>query len=209
MVRFPYLASLDHGLSFLSCYAKVLIVMKNTLRNYFNLVARVDELCAGISTTLQDQITCSEGCSGCCASITIFPVEAVALGEALEALTEEKTARIRRHVAKHAGEDHCPLLSHNRCLLYEARPIICRTHGLPILFSEDGNQRLDCCPLNLVNEESLPGAAIIDLDRLNTVLVAINALFIKETGASTDLPERLTIAEALLGQKQKYTALNP
>jgi len=161
----------------------------------------VDELCAGIANTLRERIACAAGCSGCCAAITIFPVEAAALRETLDSLTEAEASVIRRHVEEHAGEEDCPLLSNDRCLLYEARPIICRTHGLPILFTEDGNQRLDCCPLNLTKGESLPGSAIIDLDRLNTVLVAVNALYLKQTaGASSDLPQRLSIAAALLGQ---------
>ncbi len=172
--------------------------MQNALNNYRQLVSRVDELCAGIEHALQDQITCSEGCSTCCISITIFPVEAAALREALEALPEKETASIRRHVAEYASEKHCPLLHNNRCLLYKARPIICRTHGLPILFTEGDKQRLDCCPLNLATKDSLSGSTIIDLDRLNVVLVAINSLFLKQTKALPDYPERLTIAEALL-----------
>jgi hypothetical protein len=43
---------------------------------------------------------------------------------------------------------------------------------------------------------SVSGAETIDIDRLNTLLVAINALFLSQADA-LDLPERLTIAEAL------------
>ena len=172
--------------------------MENALNNYRQLVARVNELCAGIEHALQGQITCSEGCSTCCTSITIFPVEAAALREALTALPDGEAASIRRHAEEHAAGERCPLLLDHRCLLYEARPIICRTHGLPIVFTEDDKQRLDCCPLNLASRESLSGSTIIDLDRLNVVLVAINSLFLKQTPSPLDRPERLTIAEALL-----------
>lgn len=172
--------------------------MENALNNYRQLVTRVDELCAGIEHALQNQITCSEGCSACCTSITIFPVEAAALREALSALPDGEAASIRHHVEEHAAGERCPLLSDHRCLLYEARPIICRTHGLPILFTEDDKPRLDCCPLNLASRESLSGSTIIDLDRLNVVLVAINSLFLKQTPSPLDRTERLTIAEALL-----------
>jgi len=174
--------------------------MENALNNYRQLVTRVDELCTGIEHALQNQITCSEGCSACCTSITIFPVEAAALREALMVLPDGEAASIRRHVAEHAADERCPLLYDHRCLLYTARPIICRTHGLPILFMENDKQRLDCCPLNLLNRESLSGSTIIDLDRLNVMLVTINALFLKQTEAPPGLPERLTIAEALLRQ---------
>lgn len=175
--------------------------MEHALDNYRTLVGRVDELCADISASLQEQITCSEGCSGCCAAITLFPVEAAALGEALAALPAPEAAAIRDHVRRNAVEERCPLLSNRRCLLYRARPIICRTHGLPILFTEGDERRLDCCPRNLTSRESLSGSTIIDLDRLNGVLVAINALYLKQTKASPDSPRRLTIAEAILSRE--------
>lgn len=172
--------------------------MEHVLDNYRNLIARVNELCSSIEQALQGQLTCSEGCSSCCAAITIFPVEAAALRHALEELPASEATAILRHVEERASGECCPLLSDQRCLLYEARPIICRTHGLPILFSEDNRQRLDCCPLNPVSLESLSGPQMINLDRLNLVLVAINALFLKQIQARSDQPERLTIAEALL-----------
>lgn len=171
--------------------------MKNLLDNYYQMVSRVDALCSGINDVLSGQITCSEGCSSCCTAITLFPVEAAVLYAALEALPDERQAAICLHVAAHDGEERCPLLGHHSCLLYAARPIICRTHGLPIIYTEGRERKVDCCPLNLSEgEESLSGSAIIDLDRLNTLLVAVNALYLSHADV-TGLPERLTIAEAL------------
>ena len=171
--------------------------MDNLLDNYFQMVARVDALCRGIQDVLTGRITCSEGCSSCCTAITLFPVEAVALNAALETLPDARRAKVRRHVAAHAGGERCPLLENHRCLLYAARPIICRTHGLPIIYSEGSERKVDCCPLNLgEGEQPLPGSAVIDLDQLNTLLVAVNVLFLSQADAGC-LPERLTIAEAL------------
>lgn len=177
--------------------------MDDTLQNYRQLLARVDALCLEISNILQGQITCSEGCSSCCTSITLFPVEAAALRAAMDLLPVEEADSIRRHVAAHAEGERCPLLSHHRCLLYDARPIICRTHGLPVMFAEENEKKVDCCPLNLSESESLPGKAIIDLDRVNAVLVAVNALYLTQKDLPEDMPERLTIAEAILGLTSK------
>lgn len=176
--------------------------MSDVLDNYRQLLERVDALCHGIEGALHEHITCSEGCSSCCTAITLFPVEAAALKAALDALPVDEASAILQHVAGHAGDERCPLLSNHRCLLYAARPIICRTHGLPILYLEDDEQRVDCCPLNLEQCESLPGTAVIDLDRLNALLVAVNALFLSQAEAPEGLPERLTIAEALLGRME-------
>lgn len=174
--------------------------MTDVLDNYRQLLERVDALCRGIEGALHEHITCSEGCSSCCTAITLFPVEAAALNAALDALPADRATAIRLHVAEHADDERCPLLSNHRCLLYAARPVICRTHGLPIMYMEDSEQRVDCCPLNLEQCESLPGTAVIDLNRLNALLVAVNALFISQVEAPDELPERLSIAEALLGR---------
>jgi len=176
--------------------------MDEILENYRKFVTRVDALCHGIENALKEQITCSEGCSSCCTSITIFPVEAAALNAALEALPVDEADTIRGKITERSGGERCPLLHHHRCLLYAVRPIICRTHGLPILYGEEGQKRVDCCPLNLEQCESLPGSAVIDLEQLNTILVAINALFLSQTEYPADFPERLTIAEALLGRQR-------
>ena len=171
--------------------------MDTLLDNYLQMVARVDALCRGIRAVLSSQITCSEGCSSCCTAITLFPVEAAALEAALAALPEAERTAIHRHVAAHEGDERCPLLEEHRCLLYAARPIICRTHGLPIIYTEGNERKVDCCPLNLnEGEQPLSGSAVIDIDRLNELLVAVNALFVSHADVD-GLPERLTIAEAL------------
>lgn len=171
--------------------------MSHFLDNYRQLTAIVDALCNSITSALREQITCSAGCSSCCTSITVFPVEASALRIALKGLPDQQAEEIIRHVSEHAEGERCPLLLHHRCLLYDARPIICRTHGLPIIYTTDGQRSSDCCPHNLTETESLSGSSVIDLDKLNTLLVAVNSIYLSQTeSAETDV--RVTIAEALV-----------
>lgn len=167
------------------------------LGNYFDLIERVDELCAQITVKYEAHIACRKGCADCCRCFTLFPVEAEALSTALRELPRFRRDYIRQRVKSAPSGDACPLLEEGACLLYSARPIICRTHGMPILVVRDGRRRVDVCPLNFKNVESLPGSAMIELDRLNTTLAAINALFI----ARRDRPgaqERIDMARALL-----------
>ena len=171
--------------------------MPRLLENYQQLIARVDDLCTAIAAALGDQITCSAGCSSCCTSITIFPVEAAAMREALINLPDEKAEEIRRHVSEHADGERCPLLLHHRCLLYEARPIICRTHGLPIIYTSDGQRNSDCCPHNLTDLDFLPGTSVVDLDRLNTLLVAVNSIYLSQS-CSAGSSGRFTISETII-----------
>jgi Fe-S-cluster containining protein len=170
--------------------------MNPLLDNYRQLVAKIDHLCQGITVELGELITCSAGCSGCCSVITIFPVEVAALQDALEALPAQEAETIRQHVRQQASGEGCPLLFNQRCLLYRARPIICRTHGLPIVYSEGGLRTSDCCPLNLSAAESVSGSHTVDLDKLNALLVAVNTLFLSQAGLA-DRQERLSIAQAV------------
>ncbi|MBI5485304.1 MAG: YkgJ family cysteine cluster protein [Deltaproteobacteria bacterium] len=172
--------------------------MKHLLDNYLQLTTKIDALCRGIESALGEQITCHEGCSSCCTAITLFPIEAAALRYALDGLPPQEAESIRRHVAEKATGERCPLLSHHRCLLYNARPVICRTHGLPITYVENNLHKSDCCPLNMAETDSISGLSVIDLDKLNALLVSVNALYLSQTDA-TDCPERVTIAEAISG----------
>lgn len=180
--------------------------MADILDNYRQMLARVNDLCQGIEGTLKNHISCSEGCSSCCKIITLFPVEAAYLNTALESLPADQAEVILHYVEQHPSGDNCPLLQDNRCLLYAARPVICRTHGLPILYLENSEKWVDCCPRNFVQCHSLPGTAIIDLERLNSLLVAVNAHFLSQFNLPEDFPERLTITEAVsgLGYARKF-----
>ncbi len=168
------------------------------LRNYRDFLARVDQICREIETAFAPSIACHAGCNGCCRHISLFPVEAAALTAAVGSLPPDQASHVRARALGTSPDGPCPLLENGRCLLYEARPIICRTHGLPVLTLREGKKTVDFCPKNFLGIRSLPGTAVIDLDRLNTTLAAIDTLFVQES--STDSPrgsDRMTIAEAI------------
>lgn len=152
------------------------------LENYQALVAKVDSLCATVQRDFAEQISCRAGCSCCCREISLFPVEAAALLAALAGVPREAAAKIALTAEADEGGS-CPLLADGLCLVYASRPIICRTHGLPVLVKIAEKNKVDFCPENFQGVESLPGQAIINLDVLNHALVAINALFIEKTAA--------------------------
>ena len=173
--------------------------VQKSLENYRLLVARVDVLCNGIIAAFHPHITCNKGCDSCCRHLSLFPVEGVALAAAVAELPADAAAYLRQRAGEAAADGPCPLLMGGQCLLYAARPLICRTHGLPILTMEAETRRVDFCPSNFTGLASLPGEAVIHLDRLNASLAAVNAHFTAHGYRS--LPpgtERLTIAEALL-----------
>jgi len=168
------------------------------LQNYLQLRARVDDLCATIVAQLAEHLACGPGCDSCCRALALFPVEAQVVQQAVAELPPAKIERIRQR-RRSAANECCPFLEDGLCLVYEARPIICRTHGLPILLSEAGESRVDFCPRNFVGLESLPGNAVIQLDQLNTILVVVNQAFVAEAYGDSLPPERVSMAEIIDG----------
>ncbi|GFO58290.1 hypothetical protein GMST_06150 [Geomonas silvestris] len=164
------------------------------LDNYRALLARIDEMCRATAERFHEEIVCRPGCDSCCRHLSIFAVEAAALTQALRELPVEQAQEIRSAAAQAAADGPCPLLKGGLCLLYRARPIICRTHGLPLLLIREGAKGVDFCPENFRGLTSIPGNAVLDLERLNEALATINALYLR----SFPGPERLTLAQALL-----------
>ncbi|MCX8011916.1 MAG: YkgJ family cysteine cluster protein, partial [Desulfobacterota bacterium] len=94
----------------------------------------------------------------------------------------------------------CILLENGKCILYDYRPIICRTQGLPLLITENGITKKDCCPKNFTSSlASLPLTDFLHLERLNTILVAINQQFALqlniEGGKRSFLTELISLVE--------------
>ena len=171
--------------------------MGDPLENYRRLISRLDDLCRGITEQFHAAIACRDGCDGCCRHLSLFPVEAAALAAALRELPRLERQRLRERARDYPPNHPCPLLEGHRCTLYAARPLICRTHGLPLLMNRDGVRLVDYCPLNFQGISSLPGGAVINLDQLNEILVTVNLQFVATVNSASSWPERLTIAQAL------------
>ncbi|TLM97571.1 YkgJ family cysteine cluster protein [bacterium] len=174
-------------------------MLSELLANYRHLVWKVDGLCGEIVSGFPGEVVCGKGCDSCCRHISVFWVEAVSMAKAVADLPDQQADFIRGRAHSAAADGVCPLLHQGACLLYEHRPIICRTHGLPILTGETAPRTIDFCPRNFQRLDTIPGSAVIDLDRLNEALAAVNALFMRRYFQGKHSPsERLTIADALL-----------
>lgn len=181
--------------------------MSNAYEHYQRLVARVDAFGQAIAQRYPTQIACHAGCDGCCyQQLTVFPIEAHHLAQAVAALPAEARqhllARLQQVDPWHIVDapTPCILLEHGRCSLYTHRPLICRIHGLPIASTmierADGGQR-DCCPLNFTDVplSDIVPQAVYNLDLVNQTFAAINYLFVQDTG----LPDqRVSIRQAVL-----------
>ncbi len=99
------------------------------------------------------------------------------LKNALEDLPEKTRSGIVKRVFKsRRADDRCILLWRGACLVYEHRPVICRTHGFPLLVEEE----IDRCPMNLAGLEEIEPSCVLNLENLDTRLAAINMRFVEE-----------------------------
>ncbi|MDB4996191.1 MAG: hypothetical protein JWM74_3623, partial [Myxococcaceae bacterium] len=96
-----------------------------------------------------ERLACRRGCSSCCVDdLTVFEVEA----EPIRRVYAELLATGVPH-----PEGACAFLDdEGACRIYEERPYVCRTQGLPLrwLDEDDGQvvELRDICPLNEAGE---------------------------------------------------------
>lgn len=130
---------------------------------------------------------CGPGCEACChVRIGVFAVEAAPIRDALAELAVRDPglrARIRHQADDPGHADRCALLVDGRCAVYDARPLICRSHGLPIAAEPlatsgkpDVPLRIDHCPLNF-QDEPPPRASVLRLDAVNQPLSLLATLW--------------------------------
>ena len=177
---------------------------------YQQLIANVDDLTAQLNERYQAHLQCGAGCSGCCHHhLSVFAVEAAVLTEAIQALPAATRERLQQQANDvkerdaHGARVACPLLVDNLCSVYEARPLICRTQGLPLLYeADDGAQEIDFCPLNFDSDEAIAELAddyLVPLDLLNLKLAMANVSYCREVGLSDEqIHQRIKMSEVTL-----------
>jgi hypothetical protein len=111
------------------------------------LHAVVDELVAPIVAAHGPRLRCRSGCNACCSDgLSVFAVEAAVIERHHGSLLDEGTPH---------EEGGCAFLDEaGACRIYEHRPYVCRTQGLPLRWlerDEDGEpaEVRDICPLNI------------------------------------------------------------
>jgi Fe-S-cluster containining protein len=162
---------------------------------YRELAVRVDAFFAKVLARHAADLACAPGCEACChVRPTITPVEA----DEVRALLATLPAREREKLAARASEaqdDRCAALDDDgRCGVYAARPLVCRSHGVPVRFRDARSLPVvSACEKNFIARG--PSAAdpdcILDQETLSTILLAIDAAHARERGTQPGLREDL------------------
>ena len=166
------------------------------------LAAGVDAEFAAIQGRQASRMQCRAGCSACCrARLSITHVEEAFLRRGLETLSrgkrDELSARTREE-----GREMCPALDpEGRCDVYEFRPLICRSYGVPLRHRAEvplvRPPVVDCCDLNFTDVEpgSLPERDQLDQTAVVESVESLDREYCADRGLSPE--RRIPIAEIL------------
>lgn len=141
---------------------------------YKILVRDIDTLVAEIiNKHIRKPIVCRPGCDDCCIAFSVLALEASLISSELSA---------KGTVSLH--KDRCKLLKNKRCTIYEFRPIICRTQGVPIGYinEESGVIEVSACPVNFPSDYEFHHEELLFMDKLNERLSKINNDYCERKG---------------------------
>ncbi|HPF52710.1 MAG TPA: YkgJ family cysteine cluster protein [Draconibacterium sp.] len=150
--------------------------MKSQKKGYLKLRDQVDQLSAQLEKIHRSHLSCKMGCDLCCMDYSIFPVEFYSIADQLS----EQNLELDLQTAK--DNESCVFLKDHKCSIYTERPVICRTHGLPLLYvNENEEWELSACELNFTefDTEEFNTENTFPQDRFNSELFMLNKEFIK------------------------------
>lgn len=147
-------------------------------KQYRDLRGSIDKLSAKLEETHKLHIHCQKGCDLCCMDFSIFPVEFYAIRSEMAEMNFIPDTGLVDH-----NSPSCKFLQNHACTIYPFRPVICRTHGLPLLYTnEEGEWELSACELNFTNFgfEGFNLKNTYPQDKFNSRLYLLNKEFIAE-----------------------------
>lgn len=163
------------------------------LDEYEELARKVDAFFARVVGAYGGEMRCAAGCAECCAHhLTVSVVEAAAIAREIASFGAGDRARLKvRAESLRDADGPCPALEPDgRCGIYDARPLVCRSHGaplrvpaggaLPVLGQGPGSgdeSRVACCHLNFTGQalEEVDPSCVLDLVNMAATLAVVNA----------------------------------
>jgi len=147
-----------------------------TADRYHLLTAKVDGFFARVEARHGDQMQCGSGCADCCHTrLTVTAVEAAAIEDHVAAMAPAARAELAALAARPVDPAtiRCAALGDDdRCRIYAARPIVCRSHGAPIKLGAS----VTACHRNFTARG--PAAAdpdcVLDQTTLSALVLAVN-----------------------------------
>jgi uncharacterized protein len=152
---------------------------------YRALVGKVEAFTSAAFERRGADMQCAEGCSSCCeVSLTVSGVEAAEVRVGLASLPAADRIRVAQRAEQQAQATRCVMLeSDGRCIIYEHRPLVCRTQGHALRYPEGfipenavrartSRGPVTHCPLNFT--ATPPNAEdVLDAERVDELLAVV------------------------------------
>ena len=185
---------------------------RDPLELYAQLEAKVDAFFARVHEAHADAMACGKGCFDCCSDrLSITLLEAATLARAIAAMPSSARASLSEH-ARRADSSVCAALADDgSCMVYAARPLICRSHGVPIRYGRSVDDAsadkvrlpvVTACFKNFGGGTALDALAaelILDQTTVSATLGALDAAFADQCdvprGTRIDLAELISHPE--------------
>ncbi|WP_136808701.1 YkgJ family cysteine cluster protein [Desulfosediminicola flagellatus] len=130
-------------------------------------------------------LQCRPGCSDCCMEFSVLPLEAAHIIQQLKFLKLEKQS----------VEAKCVMLEDDLCRVYEIRPVICRTQGMPVAYVDEmaATIEVSACQLNFPDDYPLEHDDLLMMDQFNSRLAELNLQYCKNNNINPE--RRVPLAE--------------
>jgi len=155
-------------------------MISSALDDYSSLIAEIQQIVNDLEQKHTANLNCRPGCSGCCVNLSVFRVEFDYIAAQIKKSGQQLSFN---------KQLSCGFLKDNLCSIYKFRPLICRTHGLPLIYLDDQkNWQVDFCPQNF----TVPGSYLfnrentLNLEQLNLQLYRINQRYCQNNGFNPD-----------------------
>jgi uncharacterized protein len=155
---------------------------KQILKHYQALGDYCDRFFANVKKAYGAEMKCGRGCCACCTLETVAPIEAEAIKEYC----------LSGNIKAEGAKEGCVFLKDGECAIYPVRPIICRTHGLPMIF---GTREIDVCPLNFTTmpHAEIRTALVLDAAKIADNLMRLNLAWCMAAGSAEKAGDRVVL----------------
>lgn len=166
------------------------------MSRYPELAAKIDAFFDRVTAHHGDAMACHTGCSDCChVRLTITAVEAAAIRDEIATWSADRRAALARSIEV-APAEHCAALVEGRCAIYAARPVVCRSHGVPIRMREGSLPVIRACHRNFARGfDEVRADCVLDQTTLSAMTLAVD----REAGGRGEREELAAILRGLVG----------
>jgi Fe-S-cluster containining protein len=149
--------------------------LTDPIEKYREVRNTIDKHVSALEKKHNKHMVCRKGCDLCCMDYSILPVEFYSV------LKDLKSRNFTPEKNNQDSENGCVFLVNHACTIYAERPMICRTHGLPLIFAnDDGEFELSACELNFTSFDfdDFDMDNTFHQDKYNSMLFMVNREFI-------------------------------